>query len=110
MVSLALVGCGSDSGDTAVVVDPLEAYCPVDSEEVEARIDDILEALTLREKASLMHGTLILPVDGTWNSTAIPDKGVPGFRMLESVVETNALSGSRPRRHNIQYREIRHFS
>lgn len=77
-------GCSTSSGeDAVVVVDPLEAYCPNDSNEVERRIDEILAKLSLAEKASLMHGTRILPLTGTWDSTALPNDGVPGFRMLD---------------------------
>lgn len=69
---------GSDSGGQA-----LEAYCPIDAVEVEARIDEALRTLTLEEKASLMHGLAPIPVDGTWQSTSIPEKGIPGFHMLD---------------------------
>ncbi|MEM7434652.1 MAG: glycoside hydrolase family 3 C-terminal domain-containing protein, partial [Myxococcota bacterium] len=81
---VALAAC-SDGGQGSGVseADALEAYCPIDSAEVESRIDELLETLTLQEKASLMHGTLIVPVNGTWESTAIPDKGIPGFHMLD---------------------------
>ena len=30
-----------------------------------------------------MHGVRLLPTDGTWQSTSIPEAGVPGFRMLD---------------------------
>ncbi len=73
-------GC-SDDADSAG--DALEAYCPIDAVEVEARIDGLIDRLTLEEKASLMHGVFVLPVDGTWQSTSIPDKGIPGFQMLD---------------------------
>ena len=73
----------SCSGGGATSIDPLDAYCPIDSIEVEERIDALLDTLTLGEKASLMHGALIVPIDGTWQSTSLPDKGVPGFHMLD---------------------------
>jgi beta-glucosidase len=79
LFGLAL-GCSNENDSTT---DALEAYCPIDSAEVEARIDELLQTLTLEEKASLMHGVFVLPVDGTWQSTSIPEKGVPGFHMLD---------------------------
>jgi beta-glucosidase len=73
----------SCSGGDATATNPLDAYCPIDSAKVEERIDALLQTLTLEEKASLMHGVSILPTDGTWQSTSLPEKGIPGFRMLD---------------------------
>ncbi len=79
---MSAVGC-SESSEAAPSVDPLESYCSIDSAEVEARIDALLETLSLAEKASLMHGVSILTIDGTWQSTGLPESGIPGFRMLD---------------------------
>lgn len=77
-------GCSdADAGVPDAGVDPLVAYCPINAAAVEARIDDVLGTLTLQEKASLMHGALLVPVDGTWETIAIPEKGIPGFHMLD---------------------------
>jgi len=76
------LGC---SEKAATEVEPLDAYCPIDAAAVEARIDVLLDALTLEEKASLMHGVQIIPVDGTWQSTSIPKNGIPGFHMLDGT-------------------------
>ena len=73
----------SCSSDGATVIDPLDTYCLTGSADVEERIDALLDALTLEEKASLMHGVAIVPIDGTWQSTSIPAKGIPGFHMLD---------------------------
>ena len=82
LLALAL-GCSSSDGTESSPSSPLDAYCPIDSAEVESRVDAIVESLTLEEKAALMHGTSLLPVDGTWHSLSIPEKGIPGFRMLD---------------------------
>ena len=74
------VGCGDDA---AQPVDQLAAYCSIDSDAVEARIDALVPTLTLEEKASLMHGASLITVDGTWQSISIEDKGIPGFHMLD---------------------------
>lgn len=80
LLCLFALGCSEKAGTE---VTPLDAYCPIDAAEVEARIDALLDALTLEEKASLMHGVQIIPVDGTWQSTSIPKNGIPGFHMLD---------------------------
>jgi beta-glucosidase len=76
----ATFGCADEAKTSK---DSLAAYCRVDSAEVEARIDALLPTLTLEEKASLMHGASVLTIDGTWQSTAIGEKGIPGFHMLD---------------------------
>jgi beta-glucosidase len=80
--SVTALSCSS-GGVTAI--DPLDTYCLISSAEVEERIDALLDALTLEEKASLMHGVSIVPIDGTWQSTSIPETGIPGFRMLDGA-------------------------
>lgn len=79
-VAVAMLSC---AGDGPSETEKSDNYCRVDAAEVEERIDALLETLTLEEKASLMHGVSIVPTDGTWQSTSIPGKGVPGFRMLD---------------------------
>ncbi|MDH3729066.1 MAG: hypothetical protein OER77_16160, partial [Myxococcales bacterium] len=84
---LALLGLSattqSCSGGAATAIDPLDTYCLINSAEIEERIDALLDTLTLGEKASLMHGVSIIPTEGTWQSTSLPDKGIPGFHMLD---------------------------
>lgn len=79
-LSVTTLSCSSGG---ATAIDPPVTYCLIDSTEVEERIDALLDTLTLEEKASLMHGALIVPIDGTWQSTSLPDKGIPGFHMLD---------------------------
>ena len=71
----------------------LRAYCGEDNAAaVEARIDATLPELTLPQKASLMHGYTLLPADGTWNTAAIEEFGIPGFRMLDGPRGLSELS------------------
>ncbi|MDH3728060.1 MAG: glycoside hydrolase family 3 C-terminal domain-containing protein [Myxococcales bacterium] len=82
LFGLAVTTLSCSSGG-ATAIDPPDTYCLINSAEVEERIDALLDTLTLGEKASLMHGISIVPVDGTWQSTSLPDKGIPGFHMLD---------------------------
>lgn len=77
------LGVACEGSSTGTENDPLKAYCPIESAEVEARIDALLQELTLPEKASLMHGVSLVVVDGTWHSTALPERGIPGLHMLD---------------------------
>ena len=97
VLCLIALGCSEKAATEVEPLDPLDAYCPIDAAAVEARIDVLLDALTLEEKASLMHGVQIIPVDGTWQSTSIPEKGIPGFHMLDGpkgVGVSSLLSGA----------------
>ncbi|MEC8024210.1 MAG: glycoside hydrolase family 3 C-terminal domain-containing protein [Myxococcota bacterium] len=61
----------------------LEAFCPVDSVEVEARIDVLMEELTLEEKTQLMVGTGAFPEDGVYASAGVERLELPGIRMVD---------------------------
>lgn len=79
----------SDADDTADDTaerpdDPaLREWCGPAWAEVEERIDGVLRELTLEQKVSLMHGSVPLPLNGVWETTAIPEFQIPGFRMLD---------------------------
>ena len=74
------------SADASDAVDPaaeaLTAWCGAGSAAIETRIDSTLQALTLEQKASLMHGSVAL-TNGTWETPAIPEQDIPGFHMLD---------------------------
>ncbi len=63
--------------------DELSAFCGEEFAEIEARIDSAIDALTLSEKAALMHGNFPLPTDGTWQTDGNEALGFEGFHMLD---------------------------
>jgi beta-glucosidase len=67
------------------------AYCPLEDEEVEARITALLAALSPREKIALMQGDGL--VGGVWLASANTRLGVPGLRMLDGPRGLSAFSG-----------------
>ena len=61
----------------------LRAFCPKDAEAIEARIDALLDQLTLEEKVALMSGTEGFPADGVYPTGAVERLGLPGLRMVD---------------------------
>ena len=88
----AVAGCSSDTGRITPAV---TAYCrDHDARDVESRIDGVLAALTLEEKADLMRGVFIFPRQGTWQASGLPDQGIPGFHMLDGPRGVSRLGGA----------------
>ncbi len=69
------------------------AWCGETGDDVIDRVDALVEELPLWEKASLMHGSFPVPLDGTWQTTAYPDLGIPGFHMLDGPRGLSRFSG-----------------
>ncbi len=91
LCSFAL-GC---TAETAPLSAAVQSYCrDHDADAVERRIDAVLAALTLDEKARLMRGTFPLPRDGAWQASLLPDKGFPGFHMLDGPRGVSRLGGA----------------
>lgn len=84
---LLVAGCVVEPADLPEPVDPAaaarESWCHIDAEAVEARIDALIPALTLEEKAGMMRGALALPKDRLWEVTGLPEHGIPGFHMID---------------------------
>lgn len=90
--ALPLAGCSSDSGSITPAV---TAYCrDHDAREVEDRITEVLAGLTLEEKANLMRGSFPLPRQGAWQASMLPEKGFPGFHMLDGPRGVSRLGGA----------------
>jgi beta-glucosidase len=51
--------------------------------EIEARVERLLEQMTLEEKAEQMHGLQITPVDDLYLTPENARLGIPGFRMVD---------------------------
>lgn len=97
----ALVDGTASSGDDTVATastgdasdDPLAAWCGVDAATVEARIDGWLAELSVAEKVAMMHGTGLLPTDGTWQVAGDDVRGIPGLHMLDGPRGVSDVSG-----------------
>ncbi|MGE0791358.1 MAG: glycoside hydrolase family 3 N-terminal domain-containing protein [Sandaracinaceae bacterium] len=77
-----------DAGAPHVVLpfeptDDTAAYCQGDDAAIEARVQALLEALTLEEKVSLMAGASTGLVEGAWLVPGIEEHGIPGLHMLD---------------------------
>jgi beta-glucosidase len=83
---------GADTGDTGASDDALLAYCGDAADEVEARIDDLLAALSLTEKIAMMHGADLFLVDGVWLVEGNAAQGVPGLHMLDGPRGVSAFT------------------
>jgi len=81
--------------DTQAGPDParFEGYCGADWEAVEARIDGLLEQMTLEQKLSQMAGSTPLPLDGVWETASIEELGIPGLRMLDGPRGVSSWAG-----------------
>lgn len=82
-------GEGRDGREEAAA----RAYCGAGHREVEARIDAILAELTVEERAGLLHGASIMPVDGTWLVEGVDRLAVPGLHMLDGPRGLSKMSG-----------------
>lgn len=78
----AEAGAQDDAGPAAEG-DRLEAFCQADAAEVTARVAELMASLSLEQRVSLLSGTSVLPIEGTWQAGAVPDEGIAGFRMLD---------------------------
>ena len=59
-------------------------FCGSDPDAIEARIDDLLAQMSLKQKALQMHGAWILPSsDGLWTTRRDPVLDIPGFAMID---------------------------
>jgi beta-glucosidase len=93
IAALSLLGCGDDEPS----VTPTEAQiaqCPGDAAEVLARIEEILPKLTIDQKAVLMAGRSSLPIEGTWDTPAITEHGIPGLRMIDGPRGASKIAGN----------------
>ncbi|GAB5544629.1 MAG: hypothetical protein SangKO_043890 [Sandaracinaceae bacterium] len=71
------------------------AYCPLDDDAVEARITELLAALSLREKVAMMSGEAVAIVDHAWRTDGVERLGLPGFAMLDGPRGLSAFSNLR---------------
>lgn len=85
--------------DSSYVPEPFEptaateAFCGDGYLEVEARIDELLTQLTLREKVSMMHGARPATVDGVWLVEGNEDHGIPGLHMIDGPRGISVFTG-----------------
>lgn len=94
LVLTFLLGCRGGAPEEAPTPDPrLEAYCGPDYEEIEARIDALLEALSLAEKASLMHGESFVASPEGYVASRLEDRDIPGFRMVDGPRGLSRVTG-----------------
>lgn len=81
------------------VPDPFEpteatrAYCAGDVDAIEQRITELLGALSIAQKQSLMHGAGLALVDDVWRVNGIDELDIPGFRMLDGPRGLSGFSG-----------------
>ncbi len=86
---ICLPGCGGDNNsrtDEPAQPPPIsatEAYCGSDYLEIEERIDTLLGELSLEEEVSLMHGAGFVPTESGHLASALPERGIPGFLMVD---------------------------
>lgn len=86
-VRAALDGCPAATPTPAPTATPRPtvraSFCGEDAAAVEARIQALLERMTLAEKVEQMHGAGILPVGGLWPTTENSRLGIPPLRMVD---------------------------
>ena len=71
------------------------AYCGArDDAAIEARITELLGALTLREKLDMMAGSTAPAIDGTWFVPGSTRLGVNGLHMLDGPRGVSAFGGA----------------
>jgi beta-glucosidase len=73
--------------------DPLQEYCGAASSDVEARITEVLEQLSVDEKVRMMHGASLLAVDGVWLVEGHEALEVPGLHMLDGPRGVSKVAG-----------------
>jgi len=81
---------GSDESTTGAEPPPSVVLC--DDDDIEARIDEVLTTLSINEKAELLYGANLLPVDGTWLVEGNEAAGIPGFHMLDGPRGVSAMA------------------
>jgi beta-glucosidase len=91
---LLLIACGGRSDPELPDTRPsLEDFCGSDFAAVEARIDALLDTLSLEEKASLMHGESFSPAPEGYIASRLEDHGIPGFRMVDGPRGLSRVTG-----------------
>lgn len=88
-----LVGCGQ----RGAVEEPkiaLDAWCPADSDAVEAEVRSLLSVMTLEEKVAQMSGSGLLPNPaGYWPTPNDEVHGIVGFRMVDGPRGAHRATG-----------------
>ncbi len=54
-----------------------------DDAAIDARVETILQTMTLEQKVAQMHGASLLPSDDLYEAGGIPELGVPALRMVD---------------------------
>ena len=74
--------CARDGEVPSGVTLPADVPMPLDPA-IEARVDAVIGAMTLEEKAAMLAGTALIPPLAGWPTTGVPSQGVAGFRMTD---------------------------
>lgn len=72
----------------------LAAWCPGDSEAVEADVDTLLAAMTLEEKVDQMSGVAPFPTGGLYLTPALDRLGIPGIKMVDGPRGVSKSTGN----------------
>lgn len=79
---------GGDDGSAARA-----RYCGDAADDVEARIDEALAALSVADKVAMMHGASLFVQDGLWRVEGNAGAGLPGFHMLDGPRGVSSVTG-----------------